>query len=481
MRSDPTENGGLFVGRRPGTAPVRFRELPSAAAPCAIASTARSPASCSRAMIVLSLLCWGPIPLGCLWLGSQVDYLSGSVSFGILVSFAGLFGFLFGALALLRRLDQAWILVRRAAGHDQRTGALGRIFAITAIVCALAFVFWFLVIHGPGGEFSGGTGTAARGDEQRAGALTLLERAIMGLLDYYRQFEGMSEEEVNRACASRPPSAGARRSRAWRRSTSRRRPGPSSPTRTSSTRSRSSPGVACSATRTCAAPTLHDELAERHGVDSGRLILGNGAAELLSSATRALIAPGQRLLTAWPSYPLYPIMARRAHGRPCPSRAASTRCSRRRAGPGRARDRARQPQRPDRRAALRPASSRGCSTACPRASRCCSTSRWSSSPTPSPSTAPWSCSSDHPRLLVFRSFSKAWGLAGLRIGYALGAPGSEELLAELAPDLGVSEVSQAGALEALRSCSELVAERVRQICAERPRADRRRCASAASR
>ena len=68
-----------------------------------------------------------------------------------------------------------------------------------------------------------------------------------------------------------------------------------------------------------AARTLHDELAERHGVEPGRLILGNGAAELLSSATRALIEPGQRLLSAWPSYPLYPIMARRAHGRrACP-------------------------------------------------------------------------------------------------------------------------------------------------------------------
>jgi hypothetical protein len=40
--------------------------------------------------------------------------------------------------------------VRRAAGHDQRTGALGRTFAITAVVCALSFTFWFLVIHGPG-------------------------------------------------------------------------------------------------------------------------------------------------------------------------------------------------------------------------------------------------------------------------------------------------------------------------------------------
>jgi histidinol-phosphate aminotransferase len=75
----------------------------------------------------------------------------------------------------------------------------------------------------------------------------------------------------------------------------------------------------------------------------------------------------------------------------------------------------------------------------------------------------------HPRLLVFRSFSKAWGLAGLRIGYAVGGPGSEELLAELQPDLGVSEVSQAGALEALRSCEGGLARHVRVICEERPR------------
>ena len=61
---------------------------------------------------------------------------------------------------------------------------------------------------------------------------------------------------------------------------------------------------------------LRGVLAERHGVPADRLILGNGAAELLSSATRALIEPGQRLLTPWPSYPLYPLMARRAHGRP---------------------------------------------------------------------------------------------------------------------------------------------------------------------
>ena len=150
MRSDPSDNGGLFVGRRPGTAPVRFRSLPERGGELRQRVDGSLAGGLLAAMTVLSLLCWGPIPLACLWLGSEANYLSGSVSLGILVSFAGLFAMLFGALMILRRLDQAWILVRRAAGHDQRSGALVRIFAATAVICGLAFVLWFVVIHGPG-------------------------------------------------------------------------------------------------------------------------------------------------------------------------------------------------------------------------------------------------------------------------------------------------------------------------------------------
>ena len=150
MRTDPTDNGGLFVGRRPGTAPVRFRTLPKRG------SELRQRLDGSFANVLLAgevtlcLLCWGPIPLACLWLGSEAQYLTGSVSVGILASFIALFGLLFGVLVLLRRLDAMWILVRRAAGHDQRSGALGRVFAATAVVMAIGFLLWFLVIHGPG-------------------------------------------------------------------------------------------------------------------------------------------------------------------------------------------------------------------------------------------------------------------------------------------------------------------------------------------
>jgi hypothetical protein len=159
MRTDPTDNGGLFVGRRPGTAPVHFRSLPERGGDVRQRVDGSLASVMLAAMTLLCLLCWGPIPIACLWLGSQANYITGSVSLGILVSFAALFALLFGALSLMKRVDNAWILVRRAAGFDQRSGVLGRVFAITAVVCALAFLLWFVVIHGPG------TGLVGHGNE----------------------------------------------------------------------------------------------------------------------------------------------------------------------------------------------------------------------------------------------------------------------------------------------------------------------------
>jgi hypothetical protein len=156
MRTDPSETGGLFVGRRPGTAPIRFRALPQRGGPARQRIDNQLANALLGAMVLLCVMCWGPIPLGCLWVGSQVSYLTGSVSFGILMALVALGVLLFGALMLLRRIDHAWLLVRRAAGHDQRTGALGRVFALTAAVCTSAFVFWFMVLHGPGPMFMSG-------------------------------------------------------------------------------------------------------------------------------------------------------------------------------------------------------------------------------------------------------------------------------------------------------------------------------------
>ena len=56
-------------------------------------------------------------------------------------------------------------------------------------------------------------------------------------------------------------------------------------------------------------------LADRHGVAPERIVIGNGAAELLQAAALALLGRGDELVTPWPSYPLYPLMAARAGAR----------------------------------------------------------------------------------------------------------------------------------------------------------------------
>jgi hypothetical protein len=148
MRTDPTDLGGLFIGRRPRTGPIHYRTLPTSGSRLRQRIDGSFAALILLAMITVSLICWGPIPIACLWIGSQVAYSSDSMFLGIGVAFIALFPFLFAALSLLRQLDYAWLLVRRAAGHDQRTGTMVRIFATTAAACALAFAFWLLVIHG---------------------------------------------------------------------------------------------------------------------------------------------------------------------------------------------------------------------------------------------------------------------------------------------------------------------------------------------
>lgn len=56
----------------------------------------------------------------------------------------------------------------------------------------------------------------------------------------------------------------------------------------------------------------------------------------------------------------------------------------------------------------------------------------------------------YPRLVVTRTFSKSYGLAGLRVGYALAHPETISLLDRVRDSYNVNRLSQAGALAALR-------------------------------
>ncbi|MER6615215.1 histidinol-phosphate transaminase [Streptomyces xantholiticus] len=75
---------------------------------------------------------------------------------------------------------------------------------------------------------------------------------------------------------------------------------------------------------------------------------------------------------------------------------------------------------------------------------------------------------DRPNLVTLRTFSKAYGLAGLRVGYGVAQPAIAEALRKCAVPCGVGRLAEEAALTALRVEAELF-ERVERIVAERER------------
>jgi hypothetical protein len=148
MRTDPTDTGGLFLTRRPGTRPVHYRTPPQRADDRRRRIDRTFAAGLLALAVLVNLCFWGPLPLACLWIGGHVQWLTDNVGAGILAAFVSLGAGLFFGLSVLKRIDGAWILVRRAAGYDQREGVIGRIFMICCMIGAPAFGIWFTLFSG---------------------------------------------------------------------------------------------------------------------------------------------------------------------------------------------------------------------------------------------------------------------------------------------------------------------------------------------
>ena len=71
MRTDPSDTGGLFAGRRPGTAPVRFRAIPNGEPIGVSASTSSARSLCAMEAVHAR---WGSAG----WTGSRFMLCSGS-------------------------------------------------------------------------------------------------------------------------------------------------------------------------------------------------------------------------------------------------------------------------------------------------------------------------------------------------------------------------------------------------------------------
>ena len=77
----------------------------------------------------------------------------------------------------------------------------------------------------------------------------------------------------------------------------------------------------------------------------------------------------------------------------------------------------------------------------------------------------------HENVVALRTFSKAYGLAGVRVGYAFGNPAIIAALNKVAIPFGVSAVAQAGAIASLAGAAQLL-ERTNETVSERNRVAR---------
>lgn len=294
----------------------------------------------------------------------------------------------------------------------------------------------------------------------------------MGLLDYYRQFDDVDREEVNR---------GLRERRAREKQVALQRvpdldlSGTEWPEFPNSEVMNAS--IYTARGRVNGYPDRHaaglrGALAEAHGVAPEQIVVGNGAAELLQAAALVLLGQGDDLITPWPSYPLYPLMATRAGGRPVP---VDT-------GPGGAEldalreavtDRTRvvvlcNPNDPtgtylDSNAVASLASD------LPERVHLLVDEALVQFQDAEPPDSVLRLVDAFPRVVVFRTFSKIYGLSGLRAGYAVGSTASTRLLDAIAPVLGVNALTQSAVDQALKIGGPEVERRRATVIRERGR------------
>jgi histidinol-phosphate aminotransferase len=216
---------------------------------------------------------------------------------------------------------------------------------------------------------------------------------------------------------------------------------------------------------------LRRRLADRHGVPATRIAIGNGSCDVLLAAGDALLEPGAELVYAWPSFSVYPHLAAASGARAIEVPLDAE-------------------HRHDLDAMRREI------TVATRLAIVCNPNNPTSTALPLDQIAAFVADvprhvcvildeayvefsllqdpdesiallDKHPNLVLLRTFSKIYGLCGLRVGYALA--GSEEFrtaVDQVRQPFFCNAAAQAAALEALNHQDEVV-RRVERNLAER--------------
>jgi len=215
---------------------------------------------------------------------------------------------------------------------------------------------------------------------------------------------------------------------------------------------------------------LRAKIADRLEVPAGRVAIGNGSCELLFAAADAMLEPGAELVYAWPSFSVYPQMAAQSGARALEVPLDSD-------------------YRHDLEAMAREV------TVATRMVIVCNPNNPTGTALPvdeidafigslprhvavflDEAYIEFSTLQDpdeslqllkkHSNLIVLRTFSKVYGLAGLRVGYAIGSEDFRAAADQVRQPFSVSTLAQAAAIEALRHVDDLE-RRVERTAIER--------------
>ena len=215
---------------------------------------------------------------------------------------------------------------------------------------------------------------------------------------------------------------------------------------------------------------LRRRIAERSEVPASRVTVGNGSCEILLAAGDAMLEPGAELVYAWPSFSMYPHLAAQtgATAITVPLDAEG---------------------RHDLEAMAREV------TAATRLVLVCNPNNPSATALPTAQIDAFvadlpphvavildeayvefnllqdpadsiDLSNKHPNLVVLRTFSKVYGLCGLRAGYAIGSERFRLAVDRVRQPFSVNAIAQAAAAEAVRHSDE-VERRVEHTIVER--------------
>jgi histidinol-phosphate aminotransferase len=216
--------------------------------------------------------------------------------------------------------------------------------------------------------------------------------------------------------------------------------------------------------------TLRRRLSDRTGVVPERIAIGNGSCELLLAGAEAMLEPGAEVVYAWPSFSIYPHLAAMTGGRAievpltdaqehdldamAQEVTAATRmvivCN---------------PNNPTA-TALPPSAIDEFLTGIPRHVAVLLDEAYVEFNVLQDPDESLDLLGRHPNLILLRTFSKVYGLCGLRVGYALGSEEFRLAVDRVRQPFSVNALALSAATEALNHQDE-VERRVEQTAIER--------------